>query len=530
MPKEKVPSWVLPDTAPPAPEPTMLDTLGDYAGVATRALAPYATAGAVGAAAGAPFAGVGAAPGAAGGVTVLGLGDLAAGVYNLAAPVFGGQRVPLPSETIQNQFGRIGVGRAPTTPAQQVFSDVVQAGAGGLSQALGAKTLAPVMASPRARNFMQFLGQNVRGQTGAALGGAVAPSVAANYFDVSDPWALMSLSLAGGAAGGRAATPKITIPSVSELKTQANAAYDAAKQAGVRVSQPALAQLNSDINAELQNLSFIPGSHPEVRRRLTQIQQEFRGPMDFSRLDSLHSDIAAAARKAGNDKTRMYMEAVAHKIDDFLTNLAPNQVTSGNAGAATSAVERARGLWRSKSQLSLLDGAVDAARNTAQQGGAGFGEALRNEYRKILRSKQFGRLSPEVQDAVKLVANGTPSSRAVDILSKLSPTNKQAVATEMLTAGGVYGLTQHTPMSILVPGAMAATGAAAKPIANRMAMSQAQRARMTAAGIKPNAPFYRGNMALPTAQQVTQAPQRGAVAQQRRDVLEPPWWAVGNLP
>jgi len=537
MPKEKVPSWVLPEAAPP-PESSALDNLNQYVAVANRALAPYATAATLGAAAGAPFAGVGAPVGAAGGVLSLGAADLGTGLYNLAAPAFGGNRVPLPSETIQNQFARMGVGRPPETPAQQVFSDVLQAGAGGATQAIGAKTLGATLASPRARNIMQFLGENAKGQVGAAVGGAAAPSVAANYFDVTDPWTLATLSLIGGVAGGRAVTPKVKVPTAADIKTQASAAYDAAKQAGVRVSQPALSQLYSDLNTKLSNLAFIPGSHPEVRRRLAQIQQEFRGPIDLARLDSLHSDIASTARKITNDKTRMYMEEVAHGIDDFIKTLKPAQTTAGNSQAALSALEQARQLWRTKSQMGVLDDAFTSARNKAEQAvtagrTASFGDTLRKEFAGIANNKRvFSRLTPELQTAVRNVANGNFNAKTLGVLSGLSPVNIRALLTDTaLGVGAGWAIKAGAPAYVALPAiaAGAATGvsAAAKPLANRMAINQAERARIVAAGGKPNPPFYRGPLAAPISQQVAQSRQRGEVAQQRRDVQQPPWWALG---
>ena len=87
---------------------TGMDKATQVAGVAANALLPYATAAGMGAMAGAPFAGVGAVPGAAGGVLALGLGDIGTSAYNLAAPLFGGQRVSLPSETMQRGYQQMG--------------------------------------------------------------------------------------------------------------------------------------------------------------------------------------------------------------------------------------------------------------------------------------------------------------------------------------------------------------------------------------------------------------------------------------
>lgn len=533
---DKVPSWVLKSTKapPPPPEPSLLDTLGEYAGVSTRALSPYATAATLGGAAGAPFAGVGALPGAAGGVLSLGAADLGTGLYNLAAPLFGGERVALPSENIQNAFELIGVGRRPQTAAQQVYSDVLQAASGGAGQATTARYLSNVLASPNARNWMRFLGQNARAQTAAAAGGAAAPSVAANYLGVENPYALTGLSLAGGMAAGRAATPRPNIPTADQLRTQARAAYTAAEQAGVRVAQPELAALGRDIRTRLNNVQFIPGTQPEVRRWINVLDNEFRGPISFQRLDALHSDIMAQARTVRNDRTRMMLQEVGGALDDFVTNLRPNQVTSGNTQQATSALARARTLWRQRSQSVVLDTAFEAARDAAEQASnagrsVSFSDALKSEFSKIVRNQpRFSRLTPEVQRAVRDVANGTYTSRAINALGRLSPVNIKTLVNELaLGAGGSVAMSYGAPSYVMAPaliaGAATTTSALAKPIANRMTLAQAQRARATAAGV-PRPPGY--YLMSPTAQQAVQARQKGETATKRRDAGQIPFWAI----
>lgn len=522
MAKDKAPSWVLKDAKAPPPEPTIMNTLGDYAGVATRAISPYVTAATLGA----PFG----PQGAAAGVTALGATDLITGAYNLAAPMFGAQRVPLPSETIQNQFTRMGVGRAPTTPTQQVFSDVVQAGVGGGGQALGARTLAPAMYSTGGRNFMQFLGQNARGQTGASMGGALLPSAAANYGDVTNPFALTGLSLLGSVAGGKAATPKTAVPSVEDVNARAKSTYKQMENANVRVAQPALSTLGSNIKNNLTRvLQYDPGTQPQVRKWVNILDKNFRGPVTFEKLDALHSDLTAEARTVKNDRTRMMMNNIAETLDDFMRNIDDKKITAGNPSVASAALKEARSLWRTKSQLGLLNDAVETAQNRALQQKIPLGEAIRGEYRKILNNKRtFARLTPEAQDAVRMVANGTPTTRGLEVLGALSPTSKSALFGEAMT-GGMFFAHSGSPIgAIAVPAALATGGAAAKTAANRMAVSQSQRALSTAAGNPKTPPIYRGPLAAPVTQQLLQAPARGQTAQKRNDKFNAPWWATGQ--
>lgn len=519
---DKVPDWAKPQT-PKQDEATATDWLK----VTADALAPYATAATLGAAAGAPFGGVGAGPGAGAGVVSLGLADLGTGAYNIVSPMFGGQRLPLPSETLRRPYRALGVTQAPATPGQQVYSDVLSSAAGGYTGAKGAQQLENLMLSPSGQNFMKFLGQTPGAQAAAGGGGAALPSVAANYFNVTDPNALMGLSLAGSMAGGKMATPSPRIPTVNELTARANTAYDAVKKAGVKISQPALTQLSTDIDAALLDKDFVLANHPEVRTKLRVLKSELgAGPIDLKRLDSLHSDLAAKARTIRDDKTRMYMETLSHKVEDFIDKLTPAQVTAGNAPAATKALSQAQQLWKQKKELTQLDDAVAAARTRVERNEMSFGDALVSEFRKIQDSKRFNRLSPNVQEAVIAVANGTPTKRALDVIGSLSPSNKKALAGEFLAGMGVWAATQHAPAAAVLGGTAATFGATAKTAANRMAVAGANRARATAAGVQPKnqTPFY---ILSPAAQQqATMAQERGRTATQRRDTYEPPYWVM----
>jgi len=220
-----------------------MDKATQLAGVTTGALLPYATAAGLGAAAGAPLAGIGAIPGAAAGVLSLGIGDLGTGVYNLAAPVFGGERVPLPSETIRQAYQNVGIGRTPETPGERVYSDILEAGTSGFGQAKAFQNLADVAVSPQSQNFMRFMGQRPGSQTAASIGAGGAPSIASNYFDVNNPAALFGLSLAGGAMGAGLTTPKNKPISAKKLKADADALYKQMEAEGVNVSPQAMNDL-----------------------------------------------------------------------------------------------------------------------------------------------------------------------------------------------------------------------------------------------------------------------------------------------
>jgi hypothetical protein len=159
------------------------------AGVLARTLAPYATAAGAGALMGAPLGGIGAVPGAIAGVGALGLGNLATGAYNLAAPMFGGSQIASPSEAIRNAFAAGGVGRKPTTSEQAMAAAAMEGGLDALSLAGAGRTLGGKIGN--------FFAAKPAVQAAGGVGAAATPVAMQEYYGVEDPYALAAGSLIG---------------------------------------------------------------------------------------------------------------------------------------------------------------------------------------------------------------------------------------------------------------------------------------------------------------------------------------------
>lgn len=538
-----VPSWVIKpeDTgqdivvtrapAPePAPEPSFLDTLGQYAGVANRALAPYVTAAGVGAAAGAPFAGIGAAPGAAGGVLTLGAADLGTTLYNMAAPAFGGTRIPTPSETIRRGYENVGVGRRPETPAQQVFSDTLEGAVSAGGQARGAQTLENIVLTPQGRNFMRFLGANAGAQTAAGAGGAAAPSVAANYFDVQNPAALFGLSLAGSMAGGKAAMPKPKPIPAAALKTQASDLYGEMERQGVNLSPQAFGDLRRRAQQTLTNMKYDPDTDKVVKEALDLFVKKTGQPITFDALEKFRRSIrdlpySQAGGKRGTDDERRMIKALDDTINDFMDNLPPSMTTTGDAAAAKAFLDQARKVRAKGYQTETLEDAIAAANNRSKQGEnpKALGAALRAEFAKLVNNpRKFAKFDKETQDAIKNVANGNFTRDAFAALGRLAP-NSRLFGMELPFLG--VGATV-SPKTALVLGGIQAGGMGARATANAMTKRAANAALVSASGVKPGGKGW--NLLSPATQQALLAQERGNTAQRRRDTFQTPGWVLSN--
>lgn len=528
---EPIPSWVLKpgeiDETPPPPEDSFVDTLGQYAGVATRALAPYATAATAGAAAGAPFGGVGALPGAAGGVLSLGAADIGTALYNLSAPAFGGTRVPLPSETIRRGYESVGIGRRPETATQQVFSDVLEAAAAGGGQARSAQTLENIVMTPRGRNFMRFLGQSPGAQTGAAVGGALAPSVAANYFNVENPLALAGLSLAGGVAGGKAATPAPKAIPAATLAANAKDFYKQMEAANVNIAPQAMTDLQQRAQQTLARLKFDPDTDKVAKQALNLFAKKAGQPITFDMLEKFRRSIrdlpySQTGVKRGTNEERAMVKALDDLVDDFMDTLTPG-MTTGNAAQAKSFLDQARRVRSQAYQTQTIEDAIEAANNRAKQGDdpRALGSVLRSEFAKLLNNpRQFAKLDKPTQDAVRKVANGNFTRDVLAAIGRVAPNSRIfGMQVPFLGVGAPYAPGSTALIAGTQLGAMGARG-----VANTMTKRAANAALVTASGVKPGSKGW--NLLSPATQQAILTQERGQRAQQRRDTFETPSWVL----
>ena len=478
-----------PPKAAPAPEPDR--SLAQNVGVVTSALSPYATAAGLGAAAGAPFAGVGAIPGAAGGVLSLGLADLGTGVYNLAAPMFGGQRVPLPSETIRRGFESVGVGRAPQTPEQEVLLRTIEGGAGALGGASALGTLATRQAPGVTRNIMQQLAQQRRAQTAAGMGAAAAPTIAREYGGVTDPLALYGLSMAGGMGAGALATPRPRSVTSEQLNAQAKAAYDRAEQAGVLFDPTSVADLGNTIRQSFTTnpkVQFDPVLHPRINRVLQRIDEvaaeaaQTGAPLSFSQVELLRRVARTAANSMDRDERRLGYDLI-RQIDSFVEAPPQGAVIAGQAPEAAAALKEARTAWRRMSQADALDTMVDKAARSAQGLSA---SSLRQQARNVANNPNRMRaFDPDIRKEIESLARGEGGLAAAETLGRLAPSfDLRNVRPGNVLAGGAGGAFYMGEPAVGAVGlGLGATGLVSQALANRMAggrmAAMADRARGT---------------------------------------------------
>lgn len=461
---------------PPAPEPDT--SFEQNLGVIAGALAPYATVAGLGAAAGTPFAGVGAAPGAAAGVLSLGLSDLGTGIYNVVAPAFGGQTVPLPSQTIREMYQDVGIGRTPQTAGQRILGQTVEGLAGGVAGPAALATTAGRLAPSTTRTIMQTLAQAPRQQAAASVGASAAPAIA-REAGVTDPLALTGISLAGGMATGRAATPRPAAKTTEDLRAQADRAYAEAKNAGVRFDDAAVNNLATNIRQDLtavDDIQFNPRLHPRIAVALDEIDAVAASgqPISFSQVEMMRR-VANTARRSADPDERRLGNIIIEKIDDFIEQPPANAVVAGDDATAALAITNARKSWRQMRQGEAVQDLVERAANSASGLTA---SSLRSQFRTVVNNdKRLRQFDPEVQKLMKDFVRGKGGVAPLQALSNLAP----GTSLRGLIAGGgaaSIGYAGNPALAAL----MAAGGLGARTASTRMAAGQAENIANVARG------------------------------------------------
>jgi len=465
--------------APQAPVPQPDTSLAQYAGVITSALSPYATAATLGAAAGAPFAGVGAPIGAAGGVLSLGLADLGTGIYNAAAPLFDGQRVSLPSETIRAGYENVGIGRRPQTPDQEVLLRTIEGGAGALGGATAFGNLAARQAPGLTRNIMQQLAQHRGAQTAAGAGAAAAPTIAREYGGVTDPVALMGLSLLGGMTTGALATPRPRSVTSAQLNAQAKAAYDRAEQAGVLFDPTSVVNLGGTIRQSFTanpKVQFDPVLHPRINRALERIDEvaneaaQNGASIPFSQVELLRRVARTAANSMDKDERRLGYDLI-RQIDAFVEAPPRGAVVVGPAPEAATALKEARTAWRRMSQADALDTMVDRARRTDKP----FSLALRDKAKQVADNPNRMRaFDKDIQREIDSLARGQGVIGATGKVGRLSPSfDIRNIRFGYVLAGGTGSAFYSDQPTVGAIGlGLSGAGLASRAVSNRMASNR----------------------------------------------------------
>lgn len=283
-------------------------------------------------------------------------------------------------------------------------------------------------------------------------------------------------ALIGGAAGGllKAGTNALgnraaarAIPSIDDLRNTSQAGYRAAETAGVMVRPEGMRRVATETVSDLADLGYHPRLQPRIRTILKEMERLGNTNSTYKGLDQLRK-IAGQVAASPDPSERMMATRIIQRLDDYMGNLQPSDVITGNAPQAASGIRQGRENWARMRRAEMVDTArVKAERRAASTGtGGNLENALRQNVRAILDNPKRSRgMTPAETAMAERIVSGTGTQDALRLAGRLSPT------TGGLSAALNVGATAFNPL-MAIPGSV---GFVAKTAADRMTRKNVHR-------------------------------------------------------
>ena len=305
---------------------------------------------------------------------------------------------------------------------------------------------------------------------GAALGGAV-PVVGAGLQKFLN-------SRAGRAYLNKAAKGA---PSVEEMRAAASKLYGEVDAAGVQIKPEAFDRARGSILDDLRaNTGFdeLPGggSLTPFSARANEIMGaasnrmagEPTAALPFKALDQMRRQAGAAAGNVTNPTDQGAGMSIINGLDDFVRKLGPDDVVAGDIGALNNALPKARDMFHRMSKSQKVEDVITGSQDYL----SGRSSGINNGFKNLLKSKKAMRgFSDAEKAAIRAVIKGGPIEGLISLGSG-------KIGQMALTAAGGGAGTAGGPVGAMV-GAMggAAVGQGARALAERIALSKAERVR-----------------------------------------------------
>lgn len=288
---------------------------------------------------------------------------------------------------------------------------------------------------------------------------------------------------AGMPEGAAASLPAIAssqvAPTIASLNAAKKAAYAVVDNSPMKIAAPEIAQLHSDLQAQLARMGLtektLPKLAPKVDAAMDSLKDAAAGDQTLQGMD-IQRRIAGIAAGSIDKTERAAARIVQDGIDGLITNLQPSQLSGPIDQAAMDALPKARDLASRSFKAQQLQDIIDKAKNNSTGfAQSGYENALRSGFRKLLNNPRgIARFSPDEVASIKQVATGGSGLSATNLLrqvGKLSPQGAVPILAEagMYLAGG--------PGTLAVP----AAGIAGRMGATALQKAAAQRAVSLAA-------------------------------------------------
>ncbi len=273
----------------------------------------------------------------------------------------------------------------------------------------------------------------------------------------------MAANIALPSVGGVAVPAKASVPTADDLYAAGRQAYNSIKQLGVTIKPQPIADLAHSLENELtqngftdrnvpetysviRNLQTPPtaqpnaagqvlkdrlnangytaSSHPELHAFVDQIAPPTSPVITAQGLDSARQELLQAAKNQTNLREGPAAHTVINGLDNYLANIPPSDVLSGDAEAASNLFNVARGNWAAAKRADMIGGKLDLADLNAEtaHSGQNSDNAVRQAIKQLIRPNNYATtladmngFSPHEIAQMNRVARGSSEGKALRV-------------------------------------------------------------------------------------------------------------------
>lgn len=251
--------------------------------------------------------------------------------------------------------------------------------------------------------------------------------------------------------------------SIAQVNAAKKAAYQVVDNSPMKIAAPGIQDLHSDLMDKLSRMGLTSDTMPTLTPKVaTAMDSLYDAGASDQTLQAMDIQRRVAGIAAGSlDKTeRTAARIVQDGIDDFITNLQPNQLSGPADPAAISALPQARDLASRSFKAQQIQDIMDkAANNSTGFSQSGYENSLRNGFRNLLNNPRgISRFNPGEVAAIKQVATGGSSLSATNLMRQVGKLSPQG-AVPILAEIGAYGAFGPQALAIPAAGIAGRTGA-----------------------------------------------------------------------
>jgi hypothetical protein len=328
-----------------------------------------------------------------------------------------------------------------------------------------------LIVSPITGAARSVLGHGLESATNAA-GELIAPELAAKRDRQKDyETAKGDVDTAMTAvAPGKVRAPKVSAPTIQELKTAAKADYDSPEVKGLVVKPDTIKNYGATARADLNNQGFDENVAPKTFGILSKLDTIPAGAtVTGDNFNSLRKMLGKAAGSIEPAEKAAASMAIEH-LDNFIPSISAGDVIAGDVAAAASKLEAARGNYSAAKQSEKIDQKLVAAETRAAAANSGMNVAntIRQRMADVaLNPKQARGLRPEEIEAAKAISEGTKIQNVARAAGNVLGGGGGLGS----VAAGFAGSVAAGPLGALAPVA----GFAIKALGNRLTIRQAEK-------------------------------------------------------